>query len=134
MTDSSAPRPNAYASALSTRADTVLAATEACDQLADYYRGDQGRGLLAHMKHSFPDTWERIPRNMTLPVLHRWIDQMATVYQTPPARTLTAADGEPIDEADEAGRAFADLQRGAALWEKMQSFDRAVRLYGSTRS
>ena len=104
---------------------------DACEQLADYYRGDQARHLLAHLKHAFPDTWERLPRNMTLPVLRRWIDQQATVYQTPPARTLADAEGEPIDEAADDGQAFAELQRGAGLWEAMQELDRAVTLYGS---
>ena len=100
----------------------------ACNKLRAYYEGDQQKGLEVLLKAAFPETWDRLPREMTLPVLRRWIDQQATVYLTPPARTLVTAEGEAIDD-DAVSRAFERLQKDANYWEVMQRLDRSVHLY-----
>tara|TARA_R110000796_G_scaffold1776_3_gene7245 strand:- start:495 stop:1955 length:1461 start_codon:yes stop_codon:yes gene_type:complete len=104
---------------------------DACDKLRSYYDGDQQEGLTELLQASFPETWKRLPREMILPVLRRWIDQQATVYLTPPARTLMQEDGSPVEEGD-VSRAFERLQKQANLWEVMQRLDRSVHLYKSS--
>ena len=66
----------------------------------------------------------------TMPVLRRWIDQQATVYLTPPTRTLLSDDGEDQAETD-AGEAWASLESGAAYDERWRQLDQAVHLYGA---
>ena len=73
--------------ATSTRADwlgQILKASDkwrpqgyrgACERLGDYYQGAQQEGLIEQLQQQFPETWRRIPRDMMLPVLRRWIDQ-----------------------------------------------------------
>ena len=102
----------------------------ACDKLQSYYNGDQQEGLLEQLQQAFPETWKRLPREMILPVLRRWIDQQATVYLTPPARTLTNREGQTVEEGP-VSQAFEKLQRDAAYWEVFQRLDRMVHLFGS---
>ena len=103
----------------------------ACDKLRSYYDGDQQSGLTDLLQRAFPETWKRLPREMVLPVLRRWIDQQATVYLTPPARTLVGDDGSAVED-DDVSRAFERLQKDANLWEVMQRLDRSVHLYKSS--
>ena len=102
----------------------------ACDKLQSYYNGDQQEGLLEQLQQAFPETWKRLPREMILPVLRRWIDQQATVYLTPPARTLTNEEGQAVEEGP-VSRAYEKLQKDAAYWEVWQRLDRTVHLFGS---
>jgi len=102
----------------------------ACVKLKAYYEGDQQDGLTEQLKQAFPDTWSKLPREMILPVLRRWVDQQATVYLTPPARTLLDAADESIAGTDEA-HSFETLQRDAAYWESWQQLDRTVHLYSA---
>ena len=102
----------------------------ACTKLGDYYQNNQQQGLLEQLQLAFPDTWQRLPRDMVLPVLRRWVDQQATVYTTPAARTLIGRDSSPIED-DDTAKAFQALQRDAAYWEVWQRLDRTVHLYGA---
>ena len=102
-----------------------------CEMLNDYYLGEQQEGLTAQLQKQFPQTWKRMPTNMVLPVLRRWIDQQATVYLTPAARTLmTAEGGDAVDDPAQL-EAFEKLQRDAAYWEVWQRLDRTVHLFGA---
>ena len=102
-----------------------------CEMLNDYYLGEQQEGLTAQLQKQFPNTWKRMPTNMVLPVLRRWIDQQATVYLTPAARTLmTAEGGDAVDDPAQL-EAFEKLQRDAAYWEVWQRLDRTVHLFGA---
>jgi hypothetical protein len=103
---------------------------QACNKLRDYYENNQQEGLLDALQKSFPDTWRRLPSEMVLPVLRRWVDQQATVYTTPAARSLIGPDSEPIEEGDTA-KAFQALQRDGAYWANWQRLDRTVHLYGA---
>ena len=103
---------------------------QASDKLNAYYLNNQQEGLLEALKRSFPDTWKRLPQEMVLPVLRRWVDQQATVYTTPAARTLIGPDSSPIED-DDTAKAFQALQRDAAYWEVWQRLDRTVHLYGA---
>lgn len=102
----------------------------ACEKLNAYYLSDQQDGLLEQLQAAFPETWSRLPKEMMLPVLRRWIDQQATVYLTPAARTLSSAEGEPLDDA-KVTASFEKLQKDAAYWEVWQRLDRTVHLFGS---
>ncbi len=115
--------------ATSTRADwlgQILKASDkwrpqgyrgACERLGDYYQGAQQEGLIEQLQQQFPETWRRIPRDMMLPVLRRWIDQQATVYLTPAARTLMdETEGEAVDDPAII-EAFETLQAHAVLIE-----------------
>ena len=101
---------------------------KACTKLQDYYNGQQQDGLMEQLKASFPDTWKRLPTDMILPVLRRWIDQQATVYLTPPARTLVDEQGQTVEEGP-VSQAFEQLQKDAAYWEVWQQRDRMVHLF-----
>ena len=129
--------------ATSTRADwlgQILKASDkwrpqgyrgACERLGDYYQGAQQEGLIEQLQQQFPETWRRIPRDMMLPVLRRWIDQQATVYLTPAARTLMdETEGEAVDDPAII-EAFETLQKDAAYWEVWQRLDRTVHLFGA---
>tara|TARA_R100000664_G_scaffold34236_1_gene55477 strand:- start:3508 stop:5067 length:1560 start_codon:yes stop_codon:yes gene_type:complete len=100
----------------------------ACTKLQDYYNGQQQEGLIQQLQRSFPQTWKRLPTEMILPVLRRWIDQQATVYLTPPARNITNGNGETIEDGP-ISQAFEKLQKDAAYWEVWQQLDRMVHLY-----
>ena len=101
---------------------------KACTKLQDYYNGQQQDGLMEQLKASFPDTWKRLPTDMILPVLRRWIDQQATVYLTPPARTLVDEQGQTVEDGP-VSQAFEQLQKDAAYWEVWQQLDRMVHLF-----
>lgn len=103
----------------------------ACELLNDYYLGDQQEGLTQQLQKQFPKTWRRFPTNMVLPVLRRWVDQQATVYLTPAARTLMDAEGGGAVEDPAQIAAFEKLQRDAAYWEVWQRLDRTVHLFGA---
>jgi aryl-alcohol dehydrogenase-like predicted oxidoreductase len=100
----------------------------ACTKLQDYYNNQQQDGLMEQLRKSFPETWKRLPTDMILPVLRRWIDQQATVYLTPPARTLIDQNGEAVEEGP-VSEAFEQLQKDAAYWEVWQQLDRMVHLF-----
>lgn len=102
-----------------------------CEMLNDYYLGEQQEGLTAQLQKQFPQTWKRMPTNMVLPVLRRWIDQQATVYLTPAARTLMTAEGGGAVDDPAQLEAFEKLQRDAAYWEVWQRLDRTVHLFGA---
>jgi len=101
---------------------------KACTKLQHYYNNQQQDGLMEQLRRSFPDTWKKLPTEMVLPVLRRWIDQQATVYLTPPARTLIDETGEAIQEGP-VSEAFEKLQKDAAYWEVWQQLDRMVHLF-----
>ena len=102
----------------------------ACEKLSDYYQNDQQGGLLEQLQQAFPDTWKRMPREMMLPVMRRWIDQQATVYLTPAARTLSSSEGEPLDD-ENVTASFEQLQKDAAYWEVWQRLDRTVHTFNA---